>query len=139
MKSVSSNNGLNVKIEGGTPSEQRFVGAIVSGSLAKAGFQNTRHMVGANRSVDALAQAIMVPTMLDVIRQHSPDFLNTPVILSAYEPKPVKKERRSVDRVMERAMRAATSYDDSDVVERSLNARWNNLSIEEKEEALMHV
>jgi hypothetical protein len=59
------------------------------------------------------------------------------MIVSGYEPKPVARERRSVDRVMERALRMATTYDDIDVVELSLNRQWNQLSVEQKEELLM--
>jgi hypothetical protein len=137
MNKKSLNNGLDVKIEGGTPSEQRFVGAILGTALSSAGYLNTRHIISPTQTISAEAEAVLVPSMLDVIRQHSPDFLNTPMIVSGYEPKPVARERRSVDRVMERALRMATTYDDIDVVELSLNRQWNQLSVEQKEELLM--
>lgn len=130
MSLQHNNKGMEVVIEGGTKNEQYLVGAIVSKALTDKGFVQARHVVDQDHAIDPSAQGLLYPSLLGVIRESRPDFLNTPVIVSAYERPPVAKERRSRDRVMDQALSVATSYTET---EKELNRAWNDLSVEEKQ------
>jgi len=131
--SEHNQNGMDVIIEGGSQSEQYIVGAIISKALTEAGYKQAEHHDKPGHVVSPEVQTVMYPSLLKVVRQNRPDFLNTPVIVSAYHAPAVPRERRSQDRVMVRALETALSPRDESV---ELDDAWDNLSTLEKEDLI---
>jgi len=131
--SEHNQNGMDVIIEGGNQSEQYIVGAIISKALTEAGYKKTQHHDKPGHIVTPEVQTVMYPSLLNVVRQNRPDFLNTPVIVSAYHAPPVPRERRAHDRVMVRALETALSPRDEAV---ELDDAWGNLTTIEKEDLI---
>lgn len=128
-----SQDGLDVIIEGGSKAEQYILGAIVSKALTEAGYNKTEHHDKPGHAVPPTVQIAMYPSLLAHIRQDRPDFLNTPVIVSAYHAPAVPRERRAIDRVQARALETALSQRDAaDTVEDA----WNALSLEQQEDLI---
>jgi hypothetical protein len=109
-----SQNEVDVIIEGGSKSEQYIMGALISKALADAGYKKTEHHDKPNHVVDPLIHAVMYPSLLAIVRQNRPDFLNTPVIVSAYHAPEIPRERRAYDRVHVKALETALSQPDDD-------------------------
>jgi len=103
-------NEVDVIIEGGNKSEQYIMGAIVSKALLDAGYKKTEHHDKPNHVVDPTVHAVMYPSLLAVVRQNRPDFLNTPVIVSAYHAPEIPRERRAYDRVKVMALEKALEH-----------------------------
>lgn len=100
-------NEVDVIIEGGSKSEQYIMGALISKALSDAGYTKTEHHDKPNHVVDPITHAVMYPSLLAIVRQNRPDFLNTPVIVSAYHAPEIPRERRAYDRVKVMALEKA--------------------------------
>lgn len=129
--SQHNQNGLDVIIEGGSKAEQYIVGALISKALNEAGYSNTEHHDTPGHVVDPVVQRAMYPSLLSVVKQNRPDFLNTPVIVSAYHAPIVPRERRAYDRVKVQALEKALSHRDE---EDDNGTQWPGLVSEEKED-----
>jgi len=112
--SEHSQNEVDVIIEGGSKSEQYIMGTIITQALTDAGYIKTEHHDKPHHAVKPETHAIMYPSLLAIVRQNRPDFLNTPVIVTAYHAPAIPRERRAYDRVQVKALEAALSQKDDD-------------------------
>lgn len=126
-------NGVDVIIEGGSKAEQYIVGAVISKALTEAGYNKTEHHDKPGHMVPPPVQTAMYPSLLSLLRQNRPDFLNTPVIVSAYHAPPVPRERRAYDRVHVKALETALSHREDDA---ALAVNWGHMSLHDQEDLL---
>lgn len=129
--SEHNQNEVDVIIEGGSKSEQYIVGALISKALTEAGYNKTEHHDKPGHVVDPMVQLAMYPTLLSAIRQNRPDFLNTPVIVSAYHAPVVPRERRAYDRVQVKALEAALTQNNDEDED---TGTWNTMARGERRE-----
>lgn len=124
---------IEVYIEGGTDAQQRALTMITMNALATAGFTDTHQCDhhGQEREFNPSATRLTMPSVMDYMRDHSPQIFNTPVIVSAYAPPPVPQERRKVNRQIMAALALAPAYEDVDPDE-----QWELLNEEEKQQIL---
>lgn len=115
MNAGTKEDGIEIVIEGGTKNEQYLVGVVVGKAMAQAGFTNAIHVLDSGAEVTPGVQLSMYPSLLEKIREGRPDFLNTPVIVSAYHAPSVPVERRARDRLNDAALELATSFVEPDI------------------------